>query len=197
MEKLIEYSSGNNIKGYLEVVKIFPDGREEIHFSDKNVITSGMGATLLQAFNAPGTVDLAHFQITEFQLGVSGDATQQVSSTGSLSASLSAASQYGASAGFETHLGTLVESGNLTYNQVFAIIPWAYIKKLTPNRVLYTIRLDENSCNGLTLNEVGLFSKNALQTTPRESKLLCAYRYFSALLKEDGFSVLFRWVIEF
>ena len=28
MEKLIEYSSGNNIKGYLEIVKIFSDDQE-------------------------------------------------------------------------------------------------------------------------------------------------------------------------
>ena len=197
MEKLIEYSSGNSIKGYLEVLKIFPNGREEIHFSDKNVITSGMGATLLQAFNAAGGTPLRNYQITNFQLGTGGSLGLQVSGTGALGTALTHPSQYGVSAGFETESAILKAIGIDNYNQIFGIIPWAYIKKLSPNRVLYEIRLDENSCNGLTLNEVGLFSHNPLLTNPVATKLLCAYRYFGALLKEDAFSVLFRWVIEF
>jgi len=196
MEKLIEYTSSDNIKGYLEVIKIFNDGREEVHFSDKNVITSGMGATLLQAFNAPTSINVKAFQIVNFQVGVSGSADLQVSSTGALSAALTLQSEYGANASFETEFGSLLASGVTTTDELFGIIPWAYIKKLSPTRVLYTLYLDENTCNGLLLNEIGLFSFDPY-VLPVDTKLLCAYRYFTSLAKQDSFAVLFRWVIEF
>ena len=196
MEKLIEYTSSDEVKGYLEIVKVFEDGREEIHFSDKNVITSGMGVTLLEAFNTTSSKSVSLFQIVNFQVGTGGSSGLQVSGTGALAAPLSATSQYGTNASFETEVASLQASGSVTTGHIFPIIPWSYIKKLTPSRVLYTIYLDENTANGITLNEVGLFSNNIYGASPAK-KFLCAYRYFTALAKEDSFSVIFRWVIEF
>ena len=46
----------NNIRerfdasGYLEVWKVYDDGTKELHFSDHNVITSGMGVGLAYLF---------------------------------------------------------------------------------------------------------------------------------------------------
>ena len=34
METLINYGSGDQIKGHLEVIKLYADGTEEVHFSD-------------------------------------------------------------------------------------------------------------------------------------------------------------------
>ena len=196
MEKLIEYTSSEDVKGYLEVVKIHKDGTEELHFSDKNVITSGMGVTLLEAFNTTTSRLIGNFQIVNFQVGVGGSVGYQVSTTGALGSALTPASQYGTNPSFEVETATIETAGVRTTSHVLGIIPWAYIKKLTPTRVLYTIYLDENSCNGLSLNEVGLFSNNIYNLTPAV-KFLCAYRYFNTLVKQDSFSVRFRWVIEF
>ncbi len=57
------------MKGHLEVIKLYADGTEEVHFSEDNVITSGMGHTLLKAFATSGAGSIAPFQITYFQLG--------------------------------------------------------------------------------------------------------------------------------
>ena len=74
METLLNYESGNGIKGHLEIIKIYPDGTEEVHYSEDNVITSGMGYTLLKAFSTSGAGSISPFQIVYFQLGVSGKA---------------------------------------------------------------------------------------------------------------------------
>ena len=37
-------------KGNLEVWKVYDDGSEELHFSEHNVITSGMGVGLAHMF---------------------------------------------------------------------------------------------------------------------------------------------------
>jgi len=196
MDRLIEYTSGDEIKGYLEIIKVFSDGREEIHFSDRNVITSGMGISLLEAFATTASKNIGLFQIINFQVGTGGTSSLQVSGNGELAAPLSALAQYGDEPSFEIEEATLQASGVRTTDHIFPIIPWPYIKKLTPSRVLYNVYLDENTCNGLVLNEIGLFSNNIYGLTPKV-KFLCAYRYFTPLAKQDSFTVVFRWVIEF
>ena len=178
METLLNYESGNRIKGHLEIVKIYADGTEELHFSDENVITSGLGYTLLKAFATSGAGSIEPFQIQYFQLGVAANDSLQVSSTGSLSASLSEAN-YG-TANFEISTHDL-SSGTPAAAQPFGVIAWPYIKKISPTRVMYQIFLGDEAAEGITLSEVGLFSKN-----PNLS-----------VAKQDSFSVLFRWTIEF
>ena len=39
--------------GHIEIWKEFPDGTNELHYEDKNVITSGMGANLSEMFDYP------------------------------------------------------------------------------------------------------------------------------------------------
>ena len=193
METILDYGSGDRIKGHLEVIKLYVDGTEEVHFSDKNVITSGMGYTLLAAFasSGPGTVE--PFQIQYFQLVTGGNYSRQVSSTGDLAAPLTSV-QYG-TANFEISTHDL-SSGTPTANQVFGIIPWPYIKKVSPTRVMYQIMVGDEAVNGITINEIGLFSRNP-NSSATEGSYLCAYRYFTPLAKQDSFSVLFRWTIEF
>tara|TARA_R100000008_G_C3583985_1_gene170684 strand:- start:515 stop:1099 length:585 start_codon:yes stop_codon:yes gene_type:complete len=194
MTTILNYDN-NDIRGHLEVVKIYSDGSEEIHFSEDNVITSGMGYTLLKAFQVEAGGNISSFQIPYFQLGVSGNTGAQVSSTGELSAALSSAAQYGADVNFEISVHDL-SSGSGVSDALFGVIPFAYIKKLSPTRVMYSIFVGESSCNDLTLNEIGLFSRNPNQSAT-EGSYLCAYRYFTGLLKKDMFSVLFRWTLEF
>ena len=192
MNKVLNYDN-TDIRGHLEVIKVFSDGTEEVHFSDSNVITSGMGHTLLKAFSNPGTYNISSYQLVYFQLGVSGSAGLQVSSTGELSSAL-ASVDYG-TANFEISNHDLSSGAGAT-NVPFGIIPFSYIKKISPTRVMYQIFVGERACNTQTLNEIGLFSRNP-DNSATEGSYLCAYRYFTPLEKKDSFSVLFRWVIEF
>jgi len=195
MEKLLDYS--NDVKGYLEVIKVYPDGREEIHFSDENIITSGMGKTLLNAFKggtgSASAVDA--FQIIYFQCGSGGSVGLQVSTTGALGGEL-AEVDYG-TANFELDTHNYLSSTTTHTNKVFGVIPFPYINKISPTRVMYNIFLGDNACDGVELDEIGLFSKNPIGTASPETSLLCAYRYFTPLTKATSFSVLFKWTIEF
>ena len=182
-------------KGHLEIWKVFPDGGEELHFEEDNVVCSGMGASLALAFGASATSDIRNFQITLFQLGTEGDSTfnYQVSSNGRLGAAI-ARTAYGDT--IETVEQSLVASGIEHRGEGFGVIPNAYIDKVTDTKVRWRIILDENSANSQVLNEIGLFSKNPHQTTIGKS-YLCAYRKFNDITKTSDFILDFRWTIEF
>ena len=192
MSTVINYKD-SLIKGHLEVVKLHEDGTEEVHFSDQNVITSGMGHTLLKAFNAQGDESIEDFQIRYFQLGFGGLNTRQVSSTGDLGYAFDRPSY--SLVDFELSEHDL-SSGTPVSGSVFGVIPIPFIKKVSPTRVMYQIVLGAEACVGRTMNEIGLFSKNPDQSSV-EGSYLCAYRYFTPLIKTGSISVIFRWTIEF
>tara|TARA_R110000765_G_scaffold42581_1_gene89837 strand:+ start:668 stop:1252 length:585 start_codon:yes stop_codon:yes gene_type:complete len=194
MDTLLSYAPASDPRGYLEIIKIFPDGTEETHFSDRNVICSGMGATLQQAFLAANSSGISDYQIQYFQVGTGGTGALQVSSNGALGTPC-VPLQYGASPGFEGIQRQLFASGASLGQMTFGIIPWPYIKKISPTRVLYSIYLGDASLPDVAISEVGLFSKSPLPGV--NASMLCAYRAFPTLVKQDGFSILFRWAIEF
>lgn len=185
--------SFGDTKGHLQILKIHKNGESEVVFDDKNVITSGMGYTLLKAFSTYSTANIANFQIAYFQLGVSGHSSLQVSSRGNLSASLSLTGYGTPVFKLSTHN---LSSGSPAASQIFGVIPPGYIQKLSPTKVMYTIFLDDNTCNNQTLSEVGLFSKNPNISSP-DGSYLCAYRAFTSITKKSDFSLLLRWTIEF
>ena len=192
MDTLLNYENSEP-RGHLEILKLYPDGREEVHFSEQNVITSGMGYTLLKAFSSPAVDNISGFQIVYFQLGTSGDSSLQGPGTRQLSSAL-AAGDYG-TANFQLSIHDL-SSGTPAADQAFGVIPFPYIKKISPTRVMYQIFVGEDACEDQTLNEVGLFSRNPTRSAT-DGSYLCAYRYFTPLAKKNSFSVLFRWTIEF
>jgi len=199
-----------DINGHLEIWKYFPDGSKELHWQDQNVITSGMGATLAEMFDAPQTTDVEGFQIRYFKVGVSGsDAATayadslQVSTTGDLSAAL-VPSDYG-NGNLQVSIHNQIVNGARQTDKGFGVIPYSYIKRVTDTKVMYQIVLDEQTANIDTgsgpggagaLNEIGIFSKNPyLEAT--DASMLCAYRYFKPIYKNDAFVLVFRWTIEF
>jgi len=200
-----------DINGHLEIWKHFSDGSKELHWEDKNVICSGMGATLAEMFDAAGDSNVENFQIPYFKVGVSGSDTAtsygdslQLSTTGDLSAALTQ-TQYGSgNLGVSVH-NTIID-GTANTDDAFGTIPYAYIKRVTDTKCMWQIVLDEQTANvGETpfgpgsaeaLNEIGLYSKNPYQQAT-EGSLLCAYRYFKPVYKTDAFILVFRWTIEF
>jgi len=123
MRTVLNYDD-SQIRGHLEVVKIYQDGREEVHYSEDNVITSGMGYTLLQAFSNPGSNSISGYQMVYFQLGTGGSAPLQVSGTGELGTHLSEANYGTANFQISTHD---LSSGTGQTGLPFGVIPFPYI----------------------------------------------------------------------
>ena len=194
------------MKGHLTIHKI-ANGEEELVYDEDNVITSGFGWSLSHLYGLAGSQSITDFQIDRFQLGVSGNSDNQVSSTFELSGPLSSASEY-TGGGTDSNLLTVSSNLYLTNEtieeQVFSKIPFAKVTKIDDRSVRYTIFIDEDSCNNLSrpgtaessLNEIGLFIKNARGKDQDESAL-AAYRHFSNITKTSDFGLVFRWTISF
>jgi len=186
--------------GHLEIWKHYPDGSKELHFKDDNVICSGMGATLAEMFDAEPTVDVKNFQCVYFRCGSGGQASYQVSSRSDVAASFSRA-QYG-TGNLDMSIHNLIANGAKTTSLPFGVIPYGYIKRITPTKCMWQIVLDEQTLNvgdetpeGY-INEIGLYSKNPY-VDATDASMLCAYRYFKKIYKTDAFILVFRWTIEF
>ena len=184
--------------GHLEVWKKFPDGTSELHYEDKNVICSGMGANLSEMFDAPPTTSVEEYQLTYFKIGIDGSESLQVSTTNDLGQALTQAAYGNGLIDIDVH--DLVANGVVVdapgASTTFARIPHAYIKRITNTKCMWQLVIDEQSANAQVLNEVGLFCQNPYRTTP-EGSLLCAYRYFTPIAKTDSFILVIRWTIDF
>jgi hypothetical protein len=188
--------------GHLEVWKHYPDGKKELHFKDDNVICSGMGATLAEMFDAEPTVDVENFQCVYFRCGSGGQTSYQVSSRSDVKEPFSRA-QYG-TGNLNMSIHNLIANGAKSASTTaFGVIPYGYIKRITPTKCMWQIVLDEQTLNvgdndpdeGY-INEIGLFSKNPYVEST-DASMLCAYRYFKKIYKTDAFILVFRWTIEF
>lgn len=193
----MRFNEQHSPKGHLEIWKRYADGSEELHYSDQNIITSGMGWTLSQFFTAPIQESVEKYQITYFQVGFSGGEELQVSSTGSLSAALTEP-EYG-NGYLDISVHDLWNNGVTTANQPFGVIPYQYIRKVSDEKVMFQIVLDQATANNDTepLTEIGLFSKAPFHGSLTQDKsVLCAYRYFKPVYKTDAVTLVFRWTIE-
>jgi len=192
-----------DVKGHLQITKVFTNGRQEIVFDDHNIIVSGMGLGLSYLFSLSGSQDILDYQIDRFQVGVSGSPAAEVSSTYELVGPLSS-TEYGDNA-----LLYVVEGYHARDSQYYqgpesyGYIPPHKVSKVGERSVRYTITLDKDSCNSLNrdgtdmaLNEIGLFMKNPLGSKlALDNSVLVAYRYFSGIEKTEDFSLVFRWTI--
>ena len=191
-----------NARGWLEVIKIDTNGDEEIVFSDKNVICSGMGATMSNMYAATG-LNVSSYQLNMVQLGVCGTDALQVSTNGLMGSSLGAA-HYGSSKFQDVQQGTIVYNDNRkATGEAFLVIPQSYVDKIGDRIVRWTILIDNETANGESLQEIGLFANNPLEKSPLQT-FLCAYRHFGdtshgndGIRKNNRFSLLFRWTVEF
>ena len=194
-----------NITGHLQIAKQFPSGEEEIIFDDHNVIVSGMSVGLSYLFTASGSDSIVDYQLSRFQLGVSGNDTAG-SGIYQMSANLSSFDEYGGAAGPLRLVSSIqIKNGNTTTMEVFAQIPHSHVTRINDTSVRYTIILDRDAVNNvrpvgpagsatLALNEIGLFMKNPRGGLPTQT-ILVAYRKFSDIIKTSDFTLVFRWTI--
>lgn len=192
-----------NINGHVTIHKLLGDGTEELIYDDHNVIVSGMGVGLASFFGVSGSTSILDYQIDRFQIGVSGSEAREVSSTNSLSGPLSSSFEYTGEDGELFPLSANQIKGTFDGNiSWYAAIPAHNVTKIGDSSVRYTITIDKDSCNNLRtattyLNEVGLFMKNPLNTSPIPSPILVAYKYFSPIRKTSDFALVLRWTLNF
>lgn len=199
--------------GHLEIWKVYPNGSEEHIFDDKNTITSGMGVGLGLLYAGSGATDITNFQIRYFQIGTKGDTV--INSYGvTQTALVSALGQDNGLADYRTDSESFLPisiheemdwngtarpvdtTGIATNDYLFPVISDNSIKRVDLNSVTYILYLDRDTCNGNTVNEVGLFMKNPLGYTPERSNLV-AYRPFTNIIKTNDFSLVFKWTLNF
>lgn len=193
-----------DIKGHLQIAKIFPDGKEEIVFDDHNIIVSGMGVGLSFLFTLSGSNKITDYQIDRCQIGVSGASVTETSAIYQLSSPLSSFNEYGGTAGGLVLVSaTQIKNGVNVENQVFNLIPFHNVTRISNSAVRYTIFIDKDSCNSLSrngadasINEIGLFMKNPRGDVSTAS-ILVAYRKFSNIRKTSDFALVFRWSLQF
>lgn len=193
-------------KGFLEIWKVYDDGTEELHWSDHNIITAGMGIGLAHLYGGFGSSKITDFQIGYFQVGT-GDATEYTSLQNELETPLGKKSDYGVVTNTYPEIEidwAEVEDLKLRLNgvdlktgtQPFGRIRHSNIHRVNRNAVRYTIPLNEKNCNSKELSEIGLFMKN-IKGESEDQPLLVAYRQFPAIQKTEFFTLVFLWTIQF
>ena len=188
------------ITGDLQITKVFSDDRpDEIIFDDHNIIVSGMSVGLSLMFSLSGSQAITDFHLDRVQFGVGGDAVTEASSLFALNSPLSSIAQYGGTAAAALALsGIQIKDGVNVSDQVFMLIPFHNVARISDTSVRYTIILDEDAANSLPrgLDEIGLFMKNPTGQ-PIDHSIMVAYRKFSAITKSSDFALVFRWTVNF
>jgi len=201
---MFNFIEERKVYGHLQIEKIWNDGKSEIVFDDHNIIVSGLSVGLSVLFSLSGSNTITDFQLDRFQVGVSGDSDNEVSSTFDLSGALSSTAEYVGTAGnIITVSSTQIKNRVDTADQVFALTPFKQVTRINETSVRYTLILDKESANNITrdgpggaLNEIGLFMKN-IRGEADTASILVAYRVFSNQIKTSEFSLVFRWSLNF
>ena len=81
-------------------------------------------------------------------------------------------------------------------DQYFSIIKDRRITKYHLDTFESEIIVDENTGNGQTISEVGLFAKNP-KGLAQDSPFLMAYRNFTGIPKTKDFSIVIHWIVGF
>ena len=199
-------------KGFLEIWKVYDDGSQELHWSDQNVITSGMGVGLSMLFAASGSSNVKDYQIGYFQVGTSGNLDNYDSSFYELSGPIPSSVDYGVllSPGttpskqndgiFFTDVVDLypLKNGSISVDtEPFVKIRYSNIHRVSKNSVRYTLVLAPRSVTRSDpLSEVGLFMRNPTGQM-EDSPILVAYRPFTPIKKTDAFTLVFLRTIQF
>jgi hypothetical protein len=193
-----------DIRGHLQVSKLFRDGKEELIFDDHNIIVSGMGVALAHLFSLSGSDSVLDYQIDRFQIGVSGDENYENVQRNKLLGPLSSQLEYVGYAGdlLTASAYQIRDNSIVSFEEWYGMIPQHNVTRIDDNTVRYTIFIDQESCNNLNrgsdlyLNEIGLFIRNIKKNYP-EAPILAAYRVFSDVRKTDDFALVFRWSLTF
>lgn len=183
-----------NPYGELEIYKVYEDGTQELAFSEHNVITSGMGVGFSHLFAASGGTSIVDYQIRNFQVGSGGDFNDYGASTFQLQAPITETDLSGGELFIENL--TPIQNGVVVGAEDFPRIRFSNIHRVTDASVRYTLVLDRGSAQGVALDEVGLYMRNPRGLDP-PSPILVAYRPHTEIVKNNTFSLIYRWTLTF
>ena len=214
--------------GEVTITKIYKDGTREVVLNkDRNMVTDGLGISLVNMFTLnpqnPRYI-LDNFKLGYFQVGTSGVVSKGLikgefdkwestmeDSTGNnfyeLSAPLTVA-EYGQDTTLKPTEKKILTVTNpfedaIDLNYVYedaTLVEFEYdpVVRLVDGAVHAKIHLDENSCNGQDISELGLFIKNPEVFESRDRPCLAAYKtLFYPIEKSEEFSVDIDWVLHF
>jgi len=213
-------------RGHITICKVYSDGTEEKVLDNANLITAGLGSAFIDIQRGAGSmhsIDYAphYFQVGTSDIGYTAAGLQASTTFYQLSAPLDW-SAYGDDTdfiivkryrGFNASVSPDVDSGNTYYellttsaalsstifsgaDQYFSIIKDRRITKYNLDSFESEIILDENTANGQTISEVGLFAKNP-KGLASDSPFLMAYKNFTGIPKTKDFTIVIHWIIGF
>jgi len=213
------------LKGYVTICKVYSDGTEEIVLDKENIITAGLGYSLVDLNQGAGSTFPADYTPHYFQLGTSTIDYDTTVATSSFFYQVSTPfdwSAYGADTDLEIvklYRGFIASCTDTTVippvcsslfltssllsstlysgvDEYFSRVQPGTVTKVFLDSVEAEIILDENSANGQAITEIGLFAKNP-KGFNKDSPFLMAYRSFTALNKTAEFSLVIHWNIGF
>lgn len=183
--------------GHIEIWKVYPDGSKEMHWTDHNIITSGMGVGLAHLYAVSGATSIVDYQILNYQVGTSGSLTDYGVSSYKLTGPLDGTKPYGLKSFLFVEDFQPTQNAIKVASQAFAGIPYSNIHRVSKTAVRYTLVLDDATANSDSkINEVGLFMRNPTGASP-PSPILVAYRPFIPIKKTKFFTLVFLWTLQF
>jgi len=213
------------ISGHLTICKVYKDGTQEVVLDKANLVTAGLGSAFLDIQMGEGSTNSSDYAPHYFQIGTDAidwdTTTRQASSTFYQVCAPLHWSSYGEDTdlviekqyrGFNAStedttapysytelLNTSASLSSIVFSgldQYFAKIRRGSVTKFFMDSCESEIVLDENTANGVSITEVGLFAKNP-KGFRQDSPLLMAYKKFTAFPKTSDFSMVIHWNIGF
>ena len=212
------------INGHLTICKIYKDGTKESVLDEHNLITVGLGSSFIDIIQHNGSPWADDYRPRYFQVGTSSMDYDDTVSTSAHFYHLSSPlhwSSYGEDTNltvehrfrgfnastedgetFQEMLFTSAAMSAIQFSSVenssswFTKIPDVDITKIFFDSCETEIVLDENSANGKTISEIGMFAKNP-KGMVRDTPLLIVYKTFTGIPKTADYSLVFHWSIGF
>jgi hypothetical protein len=200
------------MKGFVEISKVYADGRKETVCKDHNILTDSLGVSVANIFSDNGSSNISDHIIGYFQVGGGHLTTDQDSFNNRFISNLDSPfseNQYGDNAErlVTTHNLKKLHATNFSPSieervskESFVSLSNHYSSKVIDNVVHFRIELPESMGNGYTISEFGLFSKNPSGERGTDKSLLLAYKQFpsdEAITKSSEFSLVVDWQIKF
>lgn len=210
------------IKGHITICKVYSDGTQETVVNQANLITAGLGSSLVDIQMGGGSPHVDGYAPYYFQVGTNtiDYSTKFSPNTSANFYTLSAPfgwQDYGDDTEFtlyKRYRGFYASSEGGAYKEIFGTsAPLSstifsgsdeYFAPVTEGRVTKVfldsfeseIVLDEDAANGKTISELGLFAKNP-KGFKEDAPILMAYRSFAGVPKTKEFSLVIHWTIGF
>ena len=212
------------LKGHITICKVYKDGSEEVILDKHNILTAGLGSSFLDIIQHNGSPWADDYRPRYFQVGTSSINYNESLATSSYFYQLSAPlvwSEYGSDTAltvekrnrgfnastldgttFQEILFTSAHMSSVEFSSVdnnsswFPTIPDSDITKVFLDACETEIVLDENSANGITISEIGMFAKNP-KGLVKDTPILIAYKSFTGIPKTSAYSLVFHWSIGF